>query len=153
MIKNKIEKPFGPGGSWTGIFMFIFGIIGTYYSPIGLIPVILGAFIGFTSTSTIIDINKRRARNLNYLFGIIPVGKWINIEYGMKLGLRKIHRGYSTSTRGNSLEVHLKDIRIILYSFDNKMIMSLKKSDSIEEAKKELVLLSNQLELVIIPDL
>ena len=149
MIKNKLEKPFGPGGSWTGIFMFILGIISTFYSPVGLIPVILGAFIGFTSTSTIIDIINRRAKNVNYIFGIVPIGKWVKIVYGMKLGLKKIHRGYRTSTRGHSLDVHIKDIRIVLYSFDNKEIMHLKKFDSVDDAKKELELLSNQLELVI----
>lgn len=150
MIKNKIEKPFGPGGSWTGIFMFIAGIIITYFSLIGLILVILGAFIGFTSISTIIDVNNRKVKSVSYIFGIIPIGKWIEIEYGMKLGLKKIHRGYSTSTRGHSLNVHTNDIRIILYSFNDEQIMSIKKIDSIDNAKKELEQLSHQLELVII---
>jgi len=150
MIKNRIEKPFGPGGSWTGIFIFLAGIITTYYTLAGLALVIPGAFIGFTSTSTIIDINSRRARHVYYIFGILPVGKWIKIEYGMKLGLKKVHRGYRTSTRGHSLDVHINDIRIILYSFNNKEIMPLKRFESADAARKEIGLLSNQLELVII---
>ena len=150
MIKNRIEKPFGRGGSWTGIFIFLAGIITTYYTLAGLALVIPGAFIGFTSTGTIIDTDKRKVRNVNYIFGIFPFGKWINIEYGMKLGLKKVHRGYRTSTRAHSLDVHTNDIRIILYSFNNKEIMALERFDSADDAKKKIGLLSNQLELVII---
>jgi hypothetical protein len=150
IIKNKIEKPFGPGGSSMGFFLFIAGVIITYFSFIGLIFAFIGAFMGFTTMSTIIDIDNRRVKNVHYIFGIIPIGKWIEIVSGMQLGLKKIHRGYRTSTRGNSLDIHINDVRIMLYSFDNKIIMPLKKLDSIDKAKEELEQLSNQLELVVI---
>ena len=142
IIKNKIEKPFGPAGSWMGIFMLIAGVTMTYFSLIGLVLVIPGAFIGFTSMSTIIDTDNRRVKNIHYIFGLIPIGKWIEIVYGMKLGLKKIHRGYRTSTRAHSLDVHIKEIRIVLYSFDNKKIMFIKKIDSIEKLSKQLELVT-----------
>ena len=150
-IRNKIEKPFGPAGSWTGIFMFIAGIAAlNYFSPVGLVLAIPGAFIGFTYESTLIDIDKRRVKNVNYLFGFIPTGKWLSINPDMKLGLKRIHRGYSTITRGNALEIHIVDVRIILYDTNNKQILHIKKFNSVEEAKKDIEKLSNQLELSIV---
>ena len=149
-IKNKIEKPFGPAGSWTGIFMFIAGIVALTYSPVGFVLAIPGAFIGFTYESTLIDIDKRRVKNVNYLFGFIPTGKWLDIIPGMKLGLKRVHRGYSTITRGNVLEVHIVDVRILLFSTNNKQILHIKKFNSVEEAKKGIEKLSNQLKLSIV---
>jgi len=148
-IKNKIEKPFGPAGSWTGIFMFIAGVVMSYFSLIGLVLVIPGAFIGFTYENTLIDIDKRLVKHVNYLFGFIPTGKWIAINPEMRLGLKRIHRGYSTITRGNSLHIHTVDIRIILYGANNKEILHIKKFNSVEEAKKDIEKLRNQLELSI----
>ena len=149
-IENKLGKPFGPAGSWTGIFMFIAGIAITYFSLAGLVLAIPGAFIGFTYESTLIDFDKKRVKNVYYLFGIIPMGRWIAINPGMKLGLKRVHRGYSTITRGNSLEVHIVDVRILLYSPNNKQILQVKKFHSKEEAKRDIEKLSNQLELSIV---
>ena len=149
-IKNKIEKPFGSAGSWTGIFMFIAGAVMTYFSLIGLVLVIPGAFIGFTYESTLIEIDKRLVKEVNYLFGFIPAGKWIAINSEMKLGLKRVHRGYSTITRGNSLELHTVDVRILLFGANNKEILHIKKFSSFEDAKKDIEKLSNQLELSII---
>jgi len=150
MIINKFDNPFGPAGSWTGIFLFIAGIIYTYFSSIGLILVISGAFIGFTYVSTVIDVNKRRVKHVHNLFGLIPIGRWIKLEYGMTIGLKKQHRGFRTITRGHSLDTHISDIRIILYSLDNKHILPLKKFNSIESAKKDIEIISHQLELNIV---
>ena len=89
ILKNKLEIAFGPFGSSTGFFIMIGGIIATFYSLIGPVIVIIGAFAAFTSTSTRIDTDKKRIKLSNNLFGIIPVGKWIEIKPGMKLGLKK----------------------------------------------------------------
>ena len=42
IIKNKLDKSFGPVGSSTGIFMFIAGLVATYNSLTGLILVLIG---------------------------------------------------------------------------------------------------------------
>jgi hypothetical protein len=139
VIKNKLDVTFGPVGTSTGLFLFLGGVVATYFSPIGLALIIIGVFIWLTSTSTFIDIEKKRVKFSNNLFGIIPVGKWIEINPGMKLGLKKVHRGYRAYTRGTQpADIHLIDIRIVLYSPDNKEIFTLKKSDSYETAKMEL---------------
>ena len=136
-VKNKIEKPFGPTGTSTGVVMFIIGIIYIYFSLIGIILVFIGAFIGFTSVNTFLDIEKRKIKFSNSIFGIIPTGKWIDITNDMKIGLENKHRGYRTYSRGmRTLDLHIKDIRIVLYGPDNKKIGPINKFKSLESAKK-----------------
>jgi len=139
IINNKLDITFGPFGTSTGLFLFLGGVVATYFSPLGLLLVLIGAFIWLTSTSTFIDTENKRVKFSNNLFGIIPVGKWIEIKPEMKLGLKKVHRGYRAYTRGTQpADIHLIDIRIVLYGPDNKEIFPLKKSDSYETAKMEL---------------
>lgn len=151
IIKNKLDIAFGPFGSSTGFFLFIGGIIATYFSIFGLIIVIIGAFAGFTSTSTFIDSDNKRIKFSNNLFGFISVGKWIDIKPGMKIGLKKSHKGYRAYIRGTQpIGIHINDIRIYLYGPDNKLIMPVKKINSYASSKRELSELSNLLGLEII---
>jgi hypothetical protein len=139
MIRNKLDITFGPFGTSTGLFLFLGGAAATYFSALGLILLLIGAFVWLTSTSTFIDSENKRVKFSNDLFGIIPVGKWVEIKPGMKLGLKKIHRGYRAYTRGTQpADIHLTDIRIYLYSSDKVEIGPVKKFDSSETAKLEL---------------
>jgi hypothetical protein len=151
VIRNKLDITFGPFGSSTGFFLFIGGIIATYFSPFCLIIAIIGAFASFTSTSTFLDTSNKRIKFSNDLFGIIHVGKWININSDMRIGLGRSHKGYLAYIRGTQpIGIHIKDIRIFLYGSDKKQIMPVKKFDSYESAKSELQNLSNLLGLDII---
>ena len=151
ITKNRLDKPFGPAGTSAGIFIFIAGLIATYFSLTGLILVLIGAFVGFTSTSTLLDNDKKRIKFSNNLFGIIPIGQWIDVKPEMKIGLKNTHRGYRAYSRSNrTLDFHSKDIRIILYGADNKQIMPIRKFDSLDSAKTELEGLSNQFGLGLI---
>jgi len=145
ITKNRLDKSFGPVGTSTGIFMLLAGCFATYYSLAGIILILLGAFIGFTSTSTLLDPEKKRMKFSNNLFGIIRVGKWVYISPEMKIGLKKIHRGYRTYSRSNrTLDIQSRDIRIILYGGDNKKILTIGKFNSKESAKSDLQNLSAQ---------
>jgi hypothetical protein len=151
IIKNKLDKTFGPFGTSTGFFMFLGGIIATYFSFIGLIIAIIGAFAAFTSTSTLIDAENKKIKFSNNLFGIIPFGKWIDIKPDMKLGLKKSHRGYMGYIRGTQpIGIHYNDIRIILYESDHKQIMPIKKFNSYESSRSEIHDLSSLLGLGIV---
>jgi hypothetical protein len=151
IIKNKLDKTFGPFGSSTGYFMLLGGIIATYYSFVGLFIAIVGAFAAFTSTSTLIDTDNKKAKFSDNLFGIIPVGKWIDIKPDMKIGLKKSHKGYVGYIRGTQpVDIHYNDIRIFLYDSGNKQIMPIKKFNSYESSKNELNSLSTLLGLAII---
>ena len=148
IVRNKLDITFGPFGTSTGLFLFLGGVAATYFSPLGLILLLFGAFIWLTTTSTFIDIENKRVKFSNDLFGIIPVGKWVEIKPGMKLGLKKIHRGYRAYTRGTQpADIHLSDIRIFLFSPDKIEIGPVKKFDSSENAKMELSDLSRILGL------
>lgn len=146
MIKNKLEKVFGPFGTSTGFFLLLGGIVTTYFSFFGLVLVLIGAFVTFTSTNTYIDLDNKKIKYSNNLFGIIPVGKWIEINPDMKIGLKKAHRGYVGYIRGTQpVDIHYHDIRIFLYDFENKPVIPIQKFDSVESAKAELTNLSSLL--------
>lgn len=151
IIKNKLDKTFGPFGSSTGFFMLIGGIIATYYTLFGPVIAIIGAFVLFTSTSTFIDADNKRIKHSDILFGFIRIGKWIDIKPEMRIGLKKSHKGYRAYIRGTQpIGIHDKDIRIYLFGSDNKPIMPIKKFDNYKTSKSELEKLSTLLGLDII---
>ncbi len=150
MIENRFGLTFGPFGSSTGFFLIIGGIAVTWFSVYGLFIVFVGLFALFTDTSTTIDTEGRKIRHSDNLFGLIPIGKWIAISPGMKLGIKKTHRGFIGYTRGSAMEIHEYDIRINLYGSDNKPIMPLKSFSSLQSAREELDSFSQQLGIPIV---
>jgi hypothetical protein len=146
IIKNKLDKAFGPVGNSAGIFLFVAGLFITYFSFTGLILVLIGAFVGFTSTSTSIDFDNKRLRFSNNIFGIIPVGQWISIQSGMKIDIKKsnkVWRAYSRSNR--TLKIADNDFRLILYDSNGKEIIPLQKAKNLDSAKLNLDALRKQL--------
>ena len=151
IINNKLEKVFGPFGSSAGFFLFLGGILATYFSLSGLVIALVGAFVSFTTTSTFIDPENKRVKHSNNIFGFIPVGKWISLNREMKLGLRKSHLGYRAYTRGTQpVDIHYNDIRIFLYNSDNKQLIPLKKFSSYKTAADGIKELGSILELNIL---
>ena len=160
--RNKLDKVFGPVGSSAGIFLFVVGLITTTYSSLnglittrslltGLILVLVGAFIGFTSTSTLVDFDKRRLKFSNNLFGFIPIGQWVVIQKDMKVGIEKsneVWRAYSQTNR--TLNIANNDYRLILYDSDGKEIMPIQKSDSLDLVKLNLDKISEELGIGVI---
>jgi hypothetical protein len=140
IIENTLDnKSFGPFASSTGLFLFIGGVIFSYFSLFGLIIAIIGAFVAFTSTRTIIDTESKRIKHADYLFGLLPLGRWIEIQYGMKLGIKAVKRGYSGYTRGSQqIDIQSRDVRIFLLDSNNKQILPIKKFKSFESAREEL---------------
>jgi len=66
---HRFDKSFGPIASFSGILIFIAGLFATYFALTVLILVVLGAFIGFTDSSTIID-----TKTIESDFQIISLG-------------------------------------------------------------------------------
>jgi hypothetical protein len=151
ILENKLDRTFGPFGSSTGFFLVIGGLIATYFSILGLLIIVIGAFAAFTSTSTFINTGKKKIKYSDNLFGIIHIGKWIDIKPDMKLGLKKSHRGFVGYIRGTQpVGIHQNDIRIVLLDSHNKQIMQVKKLSSRDSSKNELDNLSSLLEIPII---
>jgi hypothetical protein len=150
ITNNKLDKSFGPVGTTAGIVIYAVGIITIFSSLYGLILAVLGAFVGFTSTSTFIDFEKKRIKFSNNIFGIIQTGKWIPVEPTMKIGVEESNVTWSAFSKGNrNLNIEQKDFRILLFDSDNSEILTLMKTDSMKSAEVEMGKLSNLLELSI----
>jgi hypothetical protein len=148
---NFLEKSFGPVASSAGLIIFSVGLITTYTSLYGLILVFFGVFIGFTSTSTIIDFDTKRVRFSNNIFGIIKTGKWTTIEPTMKIGIKNNNVVWTSYSRSNrAMEINNNDFFVVLCDSEEKEIMPLKKAKSLDAAKLDLEILGNQLRLTMI---
>jgi hypothetical protein len=145
---NKLDKSFGPVGSTAGIAIFVAGIAASYQSMFGLVLVLIGAFVGFSSTSTLIDSDKRRIKFSNNLFGILRTGKWIAVTSGMKIGIKKSNVNWRAFSRGNrTIDIADSDFRVVLVDQDEHEIMPLLKSGSADKAIAELEKLCTLLNL------
>jgi len=143
---NRLDKAFGPVGTSSGIILFVAGLILTCFYLSGLFLAVIGAFVGFSSTSTLVDDDKKRVKFSNNLFGIFKTGQWIQIEPSMKIGIKDSNITWRTYSRGDrTLDITNKDFRVILFDSENREIMPLKKSSSLESAKMELEILGNKL--------
>jgi hypothetical protein len=145
---NKLDKPFGPAGTSAGLVLFFVGILTVSHSIFSFFLILIGAFFGFTTTSSVIDSDKKRVKLSNNLFGVLRIGKWINIEGGMKIGIRKSSQVWQTASWSNRvLKIRNDDFRVILFNFDEKEIIPLQKAISQNEASTELTKLSHELGL------
>lgn len=145
---NKLDKSFGPAGSFSGIIVFLAGLGSLYFSGFSLVLVLIGAFMGFTYSSAEIDFDRKRVRFLNNLFGVIKIGQWMNVKPDMELGITKSRKIWKTYSGGNrELEIENEDYRLVLYSSSGKKIMPIKKVDNLNSAKMELETICRQLEL------
>lgn len=151
ITNNKLDKSFGPAGSFAGLTLFIAGAILSFSSLSGLALLVIGAFVGFSSSSTLVDQDKKRIKFSNNLFGIIRIGQWINVEPGMKIGIKRHDSTWRTYSRSNrTLDTTSRDYRIMVYDSKNKEIMPLTKTDSSESAIAEAETISKQLGLSVI---
>jgi hypothetical protein len=138
ITNNRLDRSFGPSGSFAGVILFIAGLIITCFSWPGLLLVLPGAFVGFTFSSALIDDEKKRVRFSNNIFGIIKTGQWIDIRPGMTIGIKKSDVRWRTFSMGSrTLDVARSDFRMVLYDSGNKEIMPLQKCESFDAAKLE----------------
>lgn len=145
---NKLDKPFGPAGAAAGLVLILVGILTVSHSLFSFFLILIGAFFGFTTTNSVIDADRKRVKLSNNLLGVLRIGKWISIERGMKIGIRKSSQVWQTASWSNRvLKIRNDDFRIILFDFDEKEIIPLQKAISRNEASKELAKLSHELGL------
>lgn len=148
IINNKMDQSFGHVGTSAGIFLFIAGIVISYFSLAGIMLVIIGAFVGFTNSSTLVDFDQKKVKFSNTLFGFIPTGQWIAVDESMKIGIKRSHKSWRAYSRSNrTLDTSSKDYRIMLFDKKGKEIMPIKKYSTIESAKTDLVQFCNKLGL------
>ncbi|MDD4148458.1 MAG: hypothetical protein PHE33_00350 [Bacteroidales bacterium] len=149
VINNKLDKTFGPIGSFAGVVILLLGIYSCFYSWIGVTTVIVGCFLAFTNTSTQIDFANKRTKFTNNLFGIFKVGYWTEIKPEMRLEVTKTTRSkLAFSQVDDSQTQSVKDFRIMLLNEKNIPIMALKKFDKIDDAKVELIQFAEKLNII-----
>jgi hypothetical protein len=145
---NILDKSFGPVGTSAGAILFVVGLVLLFSHITGLILILIGAFVGFSSTSALIDYENKRVKFSNNLFGIIKIGQWLSIESAMKIGIKESNLTWRTYSMGNrTLDLVNKDYRIILFDSGNNEIMPIKKTKSKESAIIELEKMGNRLGL------
>lgn len=149
MIKPyNLDKVFGPVGFIAGYFIVVVGIAELFSSYKGLILIVLGAFIGFTSFATYVDFDKKRFRSVVNLFGIIPVGSWRCFDGSMQLSLKRSTTAWRTWSQSNrSFDVSEADYRLQLLSRQGKLIADLQRFSNFAKASEVLVLYSEKLGL------
>jgi hypothetical protein len=134
----KLDKSFGPVGSFSGIIVFIAGLGALWFSGFALVLILIGAFVGFSYSSVEIDFAGKRVRFLNNLFGIIKTGQWSNVKSDMKIGILKSRKTWSTFSSGNRrLDIPSEDYRLVLFNAFGEKLMLVKKSDDLNTARKE----------------
>jgi hypothetical protein len=140
---NTLGKSFGPAGSFAGIIVFLGGLLLIISSPSGAILIIIGALLGFSYSSTVIDYERKRMKFSNNIFGLIKTGRWVEVNEMMKIGVITSNitwRSFSQSNRSNDLEQ--SNIMMILYGPDNKKIIPIKKIKKPENVEFEVETMS-----------
>lgn len=151
VIHNSINNAFGPAGRWAGIFLILAGLIILllFRSIPGLIPIIMGAFTGFTREITSIDFQRKKVRNGWKIMGIIPTGDWVTISPQMQIMVKKSNRVWTTYSRGNvPLDVKEDDFVLVLIDQNKREIMPLQRAPNIEEADQQMMVLERKLDMV-----
>lgn len=147
----QFEKSFGPVASFAGYVILIAGLAAMYFTLAGLLLVLFGAFVGFTSSCTTIDYTFRKAKYSKKIFGFIKIGKWLDITEGMSIGIKKSDKIYRTYSRGNrTLDISKTELRIYLFDLQKRPVIPLKKIEKIKNSEKEIEDLSKRLQLTII---
>jgi hypothetical protein len=150
-VINRFDKTFGPVGSSAGYFLLVAGIVLSYFSATTLFVAVLGAFLAFTNTLTIIDYSNKRVRFCSNICGFLKFGNWLDIQSNMKLKIVSNHllfRSYSSSNR--TLDIKTHRYQVVLCQETKGRIMPLQYTNSLEEAKKAIDCLAHQLQLEII---
>jgi len=147
---HKLDSIFAPLDNSLGIVLIISGIAASFHTLSALFLSVVGIFLTFTKSFSIIYFEKKIIKSGILLFGIIPYAKVIDIQDSMKLKLIKKHSGFRMYSRSNrQLDVHSSDFRIILLNSKNNKLVELTKNATQEAAQKEIFNLKTKLNLQI----
>jgi hypothetical protein len=147
-VNYKIDQPFGPVAASAGVFIFIAGIAVTYFSLAGIIFIIAGAFVGFTYSSTSIDLDGKKIKYDDVYFGLIKTGKWTKIEDNMLLGVKQNHLSWRAHSRSNRpLLIKENNYYIVLLNSNQTEIAPIYKATNSDKVRQELESLSLKLGL------
>jgi hypothetical protein len=121
-------------------YMFIaVGVFCAIYSPYIILFLIPGAFMAFTSTGTMIDIENKKVRPYTSLFGFIRTGKWIEVSGFSGFKIMKSNRRYTSYSRANvQLDMNISDIKLLLVNKNGTRKVVLNRYNNFEDARKDM---------------
>ncbi len=134
----RLDKSFGPGGSFAGMILVLVGIILIPFYWTGIILILIGAFIGFSGNACEIDTVKRLIRPCNLILGLFRSGQWIstNSFHGIRVvRTKRFYRTFSLSNR--TMETKQEDYRVVLEAGTLQSRVEVMKCKSKEEAIEE----------------
>ncbi|MEA1898782.1 MAG: hypothetical protein U9N53_14070 [Bacteroidota bacterium] len=140
-MEHKLDKVFGPSGAFAGYVLILTGVPAFFFmeNPVSaLIPILIGAFVAFSTTGTQVDLELRKVRSYTAYFGFLRSGKWQNLDLYDQIQVAKPVIHYRTYSRSNrSLDIYKKDYRIMLLGNHLKLRVPLQKFKSYEHADRE----------------
>jgi hypothetical protein len=135
---NKLGKFFGPSLSFAGYFLMGAGILTISYSFGSLALIIPGAFLAFTYSGTILDIDKKRVKPYIALFGIFRTGEWVYIKNTSQFNIAKVTKRFTSYSRANvRFDLDTREIRLILINKDIPKKVIINKFKNFEDAQRE----------------
>jgi hypothetical protein len=140
VLQNKNHgKFFGPVQVYMGYVFIACGIFFSVYSLTILLFIIPGAFMAFTFTGTLIDIENKKVRPYTSLFGFIRTGKWIEVSNFSGFKIMKSNRRYTSYSRGNvQLDMNISDISLLLINKNGARKVVLNRYNNFEDARKDM---------------
>jgi hypothetical protein len=133
----KLDRLFGPSATFAGYVLLAAGLITVYFTLTSIPLLLLGTFMAFSFYSSQIDIIKKCYRINLHLFGIYPIGKWINFQPGDTISTRHFKGKYTTYSRANRQNnIIRQDFRVVLIQADSAKKIHIAKFSDETEAKK-----------------
>lgn len=147
---NRLDKSFGPGGSFAGIILFVAGILLVPFYWTGTILLVIGAFTGFTCSACAIDPVNHRVRPGYLLFGLIMTGHWITTDPFKEVKVIRTTRSFSIFSQSNrEMSASQQDYRIVMEADSPRSQVELMKCNSPDEAAEKCRKLAESLNILL----
>ena len=150
-MEHKLDKVFGSSGTFTPHAAMLPHMNIVYYlqNPVSaLVPVLVGAFVAFSTTGTQVDLELRKVRSYTAFFGFLKSGKWQSLDLYDQIQIAEPVIHYRTYSRSNrSLDIYKKDYRIMLLGNHLKLRVPLQKFKSYKQADREAEKISSLLNI------
>jgi hypothetical protein len=140
IIRNNINLFFTKAGLIAGILFIIAGIwISILYTVNGVMVILIGAFLGFSTETTLIDPLKKKVVHATMWVGFINLDLWIDIEAGMSLRIQKPEYSYLLSgKKRRRIEKGDDFYYMLLFDEKDEFILPVKKFKLKRDAENDL---------------
>lgn len=147
IIRNRLDKSFGPMPAFAGIVLSVAGILMICHLT-GISLLVAGALLATATDETTIDTDRKRIRSGTRLLWMFTLGKWQEISEFTGVTLIPVCRKYSVNSRSNQQQTSgEKDYRIYILDKLHKPAFALEKFAGRSEALEEMDRLAQILQL------